>query len=118
MKIVEYPQVEAKAYHTQTAGNASGRLLIGKADGAENITMRVFEIYENGSSDLHQHDWEHEVFVHSGRGILLCQGQEYELQPGTAVLIAGGEVHQLKNPNTEPLVFVCVIPQGHGIPEI
>ena len=82
----------------------------GQADGAKNFCMRVFELHEGGSSALHQHYWEHEVFVHSGHGVVLINGDTVELGPGSVVFIPGGQEHQLKNNGKEPLVFVCVIP--------
>ena len=112
MKIIHYKDVEPKYYETETAKNAWGRVVIGQADGAKNFCMRVFELHEDGSSDFHQHDWEHEVFVHSGHGVLLIDGDTIELEPGTAVFIPSGQKHQLKNSGKEPLVFVCVIPSG------
>ena len=118
MKILQYMDAPSKDYKTETARNARGRLVIGRADGAPNFTMRVFEIMAGGASDRHRHPWEHEVFVHSGAGRLMCEEEEYDLLPGTVVFIPGHARHQLTNDGPEPLVFVCTIPQGDDIPEI
>jgi quercetin dioxygenase-like cupin family protein len=112
VKVIYYKDVEAKRYETDTAKNAWGRAVIGKADGADNFCMRVFELHEGGSSDLHQHDWEHEVFVHSGQGEVMIDGKTFDLGPGSVIFIPGGNTHQLKNTGKEPFVFVCVIPSG------
>jgi len=110
LKVIHYKEVEPKYYESETAKNAWGRVVIGQADGAKNFCMRIFELHEGGSSALHQHDWEHEVFVHSGHGVVLINGDTVELGPGSVVFIPGGQEHQLKNNCKEPLVFVCVIP--------
>ena len=44
------------------------RWLIGEQDGAPNFAMRHFEVAPGGHTPHHSHDWEHEVFVLSGRG--------------------------------------------------
>ena len=116
MKVIHYEDAESKYYETATAKNAWGRVVIGKADGANNFCMRVFEVHEGGSSDLHQHDWEHEVFVLSGHGEIMIDHKTFELGPGSVIFIPAGQKHQVKNAAKEPLVFVCVIPSG--VPEI
>ena len=112
MKVIHYQDAEPKYYETETAKNAWGRVVIGKADGANNFCMRVFELHEGGSSDFHQHDWEHEVFVHSGHGEVMIDGKTFELDAGSVIFIPGGHKHQLKNNGKEPLIFACVIPSG------
>lgn len=112
MKVIHYKEIEPQHYKTETAQNAWGRVVIGKADGAENFCMRVFELNEGGSSDFHQHDWEHEVFVHSGHGVLVTKKGTIELGPGNVIFIPGGQKHQLRNSGKDPFIFVCVIPSG------
>jgi quercetin dioxygenase-like cupin family protein len=74
--------------------------------------MRVFEIAGGGMTGKHAHEWEHEVFVHSGRGAILRNGEWVDLSTGSVVFIQRDEEHQLKNTGEEPFVFVCVIPTG------
>lgn len=74
--------------------------------------MRVFEIAAGGMSGKHSHEWEHEVFVHAGKGAIWQKGSWNPLTSGSVVFIPGNEEHQLKNTGDAPLVFVCVIPAG------
>jgi quercetin dioxygenase-like cupin family protein len=112
VKVIHYKDAAPKYYETETAKKAYGRMVIGKADGAYNFCMRVFELHEDGSSDLHQHDWEHQVFVHSGHGEVIIDGKAFELSAGNVVFIPGKHKHQLKNSGKEPFIFVCIIPSG------
>jgi quercetin dioxygenase-like cupin family protein len=112
MKIIHYTGAEEKKYPGDQANGASGRVVIGKADGAKNFCMRVFEISAGGVTGKHAHEWEHEVFVHTGRGAILRNGKWVPLSTGSVVFIPGNKEHQLKNTGDEPFVFVCVIPAG------
>lgn len=110
MKVVAYTQVEPTVFDTGEMTGVKGRVLIGKADGAANFCMRVFEVPTGAASHYHSHAWEHEVFVHSGAGELLQNGEWVPIRTGDAIFIPGNEVHQLRNPNDAPLVFVCLVP--------
>jgi len=112
MKIIDYSEAEAKKYPSGQAQGATGRVVIGKADGAKKFCMRVFEIARGGITGKHAHEWEHEVFVHAGKGEILREGEWAPLSSGSVVFIPGNEEHQLRNSGEEPLVFVCVIPSG------
>ena len=112
MKIIHYSDAEAKKYPSEQAKNATGRVVIGQADGARKFCMRVFEIAREGMTGNHAHEWEHEVFVHSGKGAILRDGKWVPISTGSVVFIKGSEDHQLKNTGDSPLIFVCVIPSG------
>jgi quercetin dioxygenase-like cupin family protein len=112
MKVVNYRELPSKPYENDTAHNAKGRLLIGQADGAPNFAMRIFELAENGSTMHHSHPYEHEIFVHQGKGQVFENGQWIDIKAGDAVFIPGGQVHQLRNAGNEPFLFVCAVPKG------
>lgn len=112
LKIIHYAEVEAKKYPSDQAKEATGRVVIGRSDGADKFCLRVFEIGPGGITGLHAHGWEHAVFVHSGKGAVR-QGETWvPLSAGSVVFIKGNEEHQLKNTGDSPFVFVCVIPSG------
>jgi quercetin dioxygenase-like cupin family protein len=116
MKISHYKEAEVKTYLANAPEGVTGRVVIGKDDGAKNFCMRVFELEPGAYTGRHAHDWEHEVFVHSGSGSILRDGQWVPFAMGSAILIPGGEEHQLRNDGSELLTFVCVIPTG--VPEM
>jgi len=112
MKIIHYSEAEARKYPSDQAQGVAGRVVIGKADGARKFCMRVFEVAPGGMTGKHTHSWEHEVFVHAGKGAIPREGKWVPLSSGNIVFIPGNEEHQLKNTGREPFIFVCVIPSG------
>ena len=112
MKIIHSSDVAGKKFDADNVKDVTGRVVIGSADGAKNFCMRVFELGPGGFTPRHSHDWEHEIFVHAGRGELLCGGAWKALAPGDAVFIPGAEEHQMRNAGEGNFVFVCLIPSG------
>ncbi len=112
MKTIHYTQIEPREFNSDAVKGVSGRIAIGKADGAKNFCMRVFEVAENGFTPKHSHDWEHEIFFHKGLGEVLNDGQWIPVEAGYAVFIPGNAEHQIKNTGREKLVFVCLVPSG------
>ena len=116
MKIIHYSEAEPKHFDGDNVKGVTGRVLIGKSDGAKNFCMRIFELSENGFSPRHSHEWEHEIIIYSGKGEVLSDGNWMPATKGHAVFIPGNEDHQIRNTGKDPLVFVCSIPSG--VPEL
>ncbi|MBW1815049.1 MAG: cupin domain-containing protein [Deltaproteobacteria bacterium] len=112
MKIMHYNEQEPVLFDSDPAKGVAGRVVIGKKDGAENFCMRVFELTEGGFSPRHSHEWEHEIFVHSGDGEVYNDGQWSKISKGFTLFIPGNEEHQMRNTGNEPFVFACLIPSG------
>lgn len=112
MKVMHYSEPEITRFDNEVAQGVNGRVLIGKQDGADHFCMRLFELEAGGHTPRHRHDWEHEVFIHSGCGQVYQNGYWVAIEAGHAVFIPGNEEHQFKNSGNEPLRFVCVIPSG------
>jgi len=112
MKVLHYTEAAAETFNNDTVKGVTGRVVIGKADEAENFCMRVFTIAPGGNSPHHSHEWEHEIFVHEGEGELFREGAFQTVRPGDTIFIPGHEEHQFKNSSTEPFTFVCLVPQG------
>jgi quercetin dioxygenase-like cupin family protein len=115
MKHLAYTSASTKTFNAPAKG-VSGRVLLGKADGAENYCMRMIEIAPGGMVPLHSHPWEHEQFVHSGRGTLVCAGESVDFAPGDAMFVPGGAEHQITNTGAEPVLLICLVPPS--APEI
>ena len=92
------------------AEGVSLRVVIGEKEGAPNFVMRVVDLEPGASSPRHSHDWEHEVFVLSGKGRVYGGGKEVSLSPGYTVFVPPMEEHQFSNTGDEILRFVCLIP--------
>lgn len=56
MKIAHYREIETHAHEGNGAHNVVGRVLVGKADGAPNFAMRLFELGPEGKTPRHTHD--------------------------------------------------------------
>lgn len=92
--------------------NVTKRVVIGSDEGAENFYMRVFTIEPGGFSPRHSHEWEHEVFVLEGKGVVVTSQGEISLKTGDTVFVPQDEIHQFKNVSeNEEFVFICVIPK-------
>jgi len=116
MKVINYKDVMPTAIHGGTVKNVTGRVMIGKEDGAPHFCMRVMEMKEGGYTPKHAHDWEHEVFVHAGEGEVFIDDSWYAVFPGTAVFIPANVEHQLRYTSGDIFTFVCLVPSG--VPEI
>ncbi len=110
MKVIQYKDVASTRFDNEVAKGIDGRVVIGKADQANNFCMRVFEIEPNGHTPRHTHAWEHEIFVHQGTGQVFNQGNWDNINAGSIVFVPGDEEHQFKNTGDSPLVFACLIP--------
>lgn len=112
MKCVSYSQIEPRIFDNEVAKGVAGRVLVGKADGADNFCMRVFEIAPGGHTPKHAHAWEHEMFFHAGQGELFGEGEWKPVSAGCAALVPGGVEHQVRNTGDTTLVLVCLVPSG------
>ncbi len=112
MKVIHYKDIPAKHIDNDSARGVAARLAVGSEDGAKNFVLRVFELAPGGFTPRHTHDWEHELFVHSGQGEVLGEGTWHPVRPGSAVFVPAGQEHQVRNAGGDPLVFVCLIPAG------
>ncbi|HHN78943.1 MAG TPA: cupin domain-containing protein [Phycisphaerales bacterium] len=85
-------------------------VMVGRADGAPRFAMRHFKIEPGGHSPRHSHDYEHEVFVVSGRGEVLLDGAYRPIRAGDVVYVPPDEEHQFRASADEPLRFLCMVP--------
>ena len=86
--------------------------LLDEEHGAPNFAMRRFVIEPGGNTPSHCHDWEHEVYVLRGRGLLVTDEGEREIGPDMAILIEAGERHQFCALPEGSLDFLCLVPKG------
>lgn len=110
MKIVRYNEVQGTPSENGEATGVTVRVVIGKDDGAVNFSMRIFEIAPGGNTQKHSHDWEQEMFVHSGEGEVYGNGRWNPVRPGDVLFIPNNEEHQARNSGNKPLVIVCLVP--------
>lgn len=112
MNWKHYTEADAKDFNGDNVRGVTGRIAIGKAHGAQNFCMRVFELEPDGYTPRHSHEWEHEIFIHRGGGQVYGNGGWNTIVEGTVLFIPGNEEHQIRNTSKEKLVFICLIPSG------
>ncbi|MDQ7830739.1 MAG: cupin domain-containing protein [Desulfovibrionaceae bacterium] len=109
LKVIDYHEVAPTVFPAPAVGT-TGRVVLGKADGATNFCMRIIEFAPGGETSLHSHPWEHEQFVHEGAGQVFIEDRWFDVGPGRVLFIPSGVTHQIKNTGTVPLVVVCLVP--------
>lgn len=109
MKIFPYLDVESKVAEKGAEG-VTVRWLITKEIGAENFAMRLFEVDIDGYTPLHNHSWEHEVFILEGEGEVTGGGESKRVMAGDVVFIPPNETHQFRNTGKKKFKFLCLIP--------
>jgi quercetin dioxygenase-like cupin family protein len=112
MKVNNFKQVPAKPVDMEGAAGCTVRWLLSQSDGTPNFAMREFEVVPGGYTPRHSHDFEHEVFVLSGDGVVLEGDQKHKLTAGDVVFVQPNEVHQFRNTGTQPMRFLCLIPNS------
>lgn len=110
MKHIHYTEVELETPKEQGIKDVMVRWLISKKDGADNFAMRLFEIQPEGHTPLHQHDWEHEIFVLEGSGVTKNKTGEESFRHGDVLFVPPMEWHQFVNTGKEILKIICLIP--------
>ena len=110
MKIEKSSNIAKRPVEIEGAKDTDIRWLISKEDGAENFSMRMFEIKPGGHTPLHEHPHEHEVFIVDGTGIFVCEGKEYEFRRDYVIFAPGGKEHQFRNTGDTILRMLCLIP--------
>lgn len=112
MKIQSTESVEQQPVEMPGAESCQVKWLIGKVDGAPNFAMREFEVAVGGFTPLHSHPYEHEVYVLAGEGAVVDGKTPHPIRAGDVVYIAPDDIHQFRNTGSEPLKFLCLVPNS------
>ena len=113
MLIRNLQELEAVSY----GEGIEKRVVIGPKEGAPTFVMRIFDLPPGASSPYHGHDWEHEVFILSGKGVAVSQDGENAIGPEDAVFVPPDEVHCFRNTGQSTLRFMCLVPlRGEDTP--
>ncbi len=110
MKAVDYTKVEAEEVNVEGAKNATIRWLISQKDNAPNFALRMFDVQPGGFTPYHSHDWEHEVFVLEGSGMLITEKEEIPFGKYGVIYVDPNMKHQFRNTEDTVLRFLCIVP--------
>ena len=96
----------------QDAKDVKVQYLIDERHGSNLFALRLYAVPKGGHTPLDQHEYEHQVYVLSGRGLLREAEQDRsvlrELHAGDAVFVPSNAIHQFINKHDEPFEFLCV----------
>ncbi|HEU0022893.1 MAG TPA: cupin domain-containing protein [Dehalococcoidia bacterium] len=89
----------------------TGSRILNRKDGVPNYLMLYNGAMQPGAMSHpetggHTHAWDHAVFILEGHGTLVCDGKEYLVAEGDAVLVPPNTRHQWKNDSDLPVVRV------------
>lgn len=91
---------------------------IGREQGCERLEQRLIRFAPGRSEERRLEGLDDVLYVVSGHGILLLDGQAHPLEPETGAFVAAGETAAVENPGPEDLVVVSVLapasPEGPG----
>lgn len=116
MYLRHYTDVSALPVAMEGAERVLIRNLITSHEGAPTFAMRIFDVEPGGHTPLHQHDYEHEIFILEGEGELTEGRNIHPLVPGGVVFIPPGTAHQFRNPGDKVFRFMCLIPHHEAAP--
>lgn len=86
--------------------------LVDESHGAPGFAMRRFVVESGGCTPSHEHPWEHVVYILSGEADIVLADETVTVGPDAGVLVAPDELHQFRSVGDEPLVFLCMVPNG------
>ena len=112
MYTVNANEMPTSKVESEGAERTEIQWLLAESDGAPNFALRRFIISPGGHTPQHTHDWEHEVYILRGEGVLITEQGEVPLGPDQAILIAPGESHQFRCAGPENLEMLCIVPNG------
>ena len=107
-------------YRDLTTG--TGSRILGSNDGAPNYVMLYNGAMAPGAvshadTGGHIHPWEHVVYILEGSASIVCEGKEYGVTQGDAVLVPPNVFHQWRNTSGAPMKRVTFNPlaaEGSG----
>ena len=110
MVVKHFSDIPAAPVQMEGVRGAHIREILTAREGTPNFAMRVFDLDRGGFTPLHQHDYEHEVFVLEGSGEVTEGDRVHSLQAGSVALMMPNVIHQFRNSGDERFRFICLIP--------
>ena len=109
-------QIISSGHNLQAVGmpgaeNCEMQELLTESSGAPNFAMRLFEVKPNGHTPQHAHPWEHEIYILQGQGEVRGESN-IPFKAADALLVPANVLHQFYNSGSEPLRFLCLIPNN------
>ena len=110
--IIKSGAISAEDLHKKDARNVTVKYLIDERQGANRFSLRLYTVGKGGQTPLDRHEYEHQVYILSGEGILRTNNDtgaiKQAVRAGDAIFIPTNAVHQFINEADQPLIFLCV----------
>ncbi len=103
---------QAQTYKHHSKGSfkqVSRHELIGAHGENTTFDLRYFEIESGGYTSLEKHEHEHVIIGVRGQGIVIKDTSRTILSVNDVLYIAPHQSHQLRNEDTEPFGFYCIV---------
>jgi quercetin dioxygenase-like cupin family protein len=110
MPVRKYYDIEEKVINASDVVGVTKKIPIGKNEGWDGYTLRVFKIAPGGNTPKHKHDWEHVNYIISGKGKLTIDGREHEVSQKDFAFVPPNALHQFQNPFDKDFEFICIVP--------
>lgn len=110
MPVIKYDALLPAEIRMEGAANVFKKVPIGEKEGWEGYTLRAFTLGSGGYTPRHSHDWEHVNYVIRGRGKLMIDGHEQEINERDFAFVPPNSEHQFTNPYDEEFEFICIVP--------
>ena len=111
MIIKSQDQVRQMPVTMDGAVGAKVQVLLGPADHAPTMAMRIFELAPKGHTPYHCHAFEHEVMILAGDLAVVTPEGDTPVKPGDVMLVMPDEMHQFKNrSDSQNARFMCLVP--------
>ena len=79
MPVIKYDEIKANKIEMEGAAHILKKVPIGEKEGWDGYTLRTFTIGPGGHSPKHIHDWEHVNYVIQGKGRLMIDDKEQDV---------------------------------------
>lgn len=110
--IIKSNAISAEDLHKNDARNVIVKYLIDERHGANRFSLRSYTVGKGGQTPLDRHEYEHQVYILSGEGMLRTNDDagpvQQPVRTGDAIFIPTNAVHQFINEADQPLAFLCV----------
>lgn len=109
MYLTKVSDVESEEVQMEGVEKVSVQWLINKPT-APNFAMRLYTMKKGGVIPLHRHEWEHEILIISGKGLVRSEQGDQVVEKDNVIFVPGNEKHGFGNAGEEEFKFLCMIP--------
>jgi quercetin dioxygenase-like cupin family protein len=80
-------------------------------DGVPTVVSLYHDHKPGESSKHHSHEWEHQVYITRGTGVVWVDGHEYPIREGDFILVPPNSTHHFKNTGSSILSRITFNPK-------